>query len=414
MSFMFSETALSPVNYDRILIGWAMQNPEEEVSLDASGTQYCNSAPFRAHLTQEFGWFIDEDGQRDGCPEILTASQARQVGSDGTFDFGDVSASLTVSGIIGSGRVTLGRYSDAPRDVEGISEGNVSQYRLVAAGGGITFFDSTKVRLAVSELGGITQPEDVVVYKRPQPGNGTFDSLATSVDDNGTPGDISDDTLSAKVTEGFGEFVLASDNNELPVELASFEATATDGSARLTWQTASETGNAGFEVQRRVEDTSAPGARQKESGWTQVGYVESKASGGSATETKSYSFAATGLPVGTHEFRLRQVDLDGSSTLTGPVTVDIQMQDALKLTAPAPNPASTSASLSFAVKEQAETTITLYNTLGQQVATVYAGTPQAGEEQRTSVDVSGLPSGTYFLRLQAGGTTATERVTVVR
>lgn len=63
---------------------------------------------------------------------------------------------------------------------------------------------------------------------------------------------------------------------------------------------------------------------------------------------------------------LEQTDPGGSSTLTGPVTMDIQMQEPAKLTPPAPNPASGTAILSFAVKEQAETTIRLYNTLGQQ------------------------------------------------
>lgn len=90
------------------------------------------------------------------------------------------------------------------------------------------------------------------------------------------------------------------------------------------------------------------------------------------------------------------------------------MQEAVKLTAPAPNPVSSTATLSFAVKEQAETSVRLYNTLGQQVATVYEGTPVAGEEQRTRVDMSDLSSGTYFLRLQANGKTATRQVTVVR
>jgi hypothetical protein len=75
---------------------------------------------------------------------------------------------------------------------------------------------------------------------------------------------------------------------------------------------------------------------------------------------------------------------------------------------------SGTATLSFAVKEQAETTITLYNTLGQRVATFYEGTPQAGEQQRTQIDATGLSSGTYFYRMTAGDFTKTRRLTVVR
>ncbi len=216
MIFMFDAAeALTPTNYDRILIGWATQELQNGLSFDASGPEYCNGGPFRMHITQSFGWSIDDFGQQDGCPDLLAASQARQVGSDGTFDFGDVATSLTFDGVIGSGRVTLARYSDAPRNAEEIPEYNVSEDRLVAAGGGITFFDSAEIRLAVSEFGGIGQPGGLTLYHRPQPGNGTFSPLPTSVDDNGTPDDVSDDTLSATITdlsgaEGFGEFVFAS------------------------------------------------------------------------------------------------------------------------------------------------------------------------------------------------------------
>ena len=142
--------------------------------------------------------------------------------------------------------------------------------------------------------------------------------------------------------------------------------------------------------------------------------MKSKASGGTTTERKSYEYTIDELPVGNHQFRLRQVDLDGSSALTDPVSVSVEMQEALKLTAPAPNPVSNSTTLSFAVKEQAETTVTLYNTLGQKVALLYEGTPPPEAPQTVQVDVSTLTSGTYFLRLQTEKQTFTRRITVVR
>jgi hypothetical protein len=207
----------------------------------------------------------------------------------------------------------------------------------------------------------------------------------------------------------FDDLYITNPNGDLPVEMAGFEAAATEGrGARLTWQTSSETNNAGFEVQRQVE------ASGQDARWEQVGYVPSKADGGTTTETLSYNYTAEDLPVGPHQFRLKQVDLDGTATLTDPVRVDVKLREALSLTAPTPNPSSTSAALSFAVKEQVETTISLYNTLGQQVAAVYKGTPQAGKQQSAQLDVSALPSGTYFLHLQAGDETATRRMTVVR
>jgi hypothetical protein len=256
----------------------------------------------------------------------------------------------------------------------------------------------TKVRLDVSTLDGIDDPSKVDVYSRSTPNAGSFSELSTSYDSG-------DDELVA-TTGSFSEFVLASDSEPLPVELTNFEATLTeDRSVRLSWRTSSETNNAGFDVQRQTRE---------EDGWEQIGYVESTADEGTSTSAQSYDFVVTDLPVGTHRFRLRQVDLDGSATLTDPVRVDVQMQQAATFSAPAPNPVSHTATLSFAVKESSNATVTLYNTLGQQVATLYEGTPPAEERQRIQFDASDLTSGVYFLRLTTGETTRTKRLTVVR
>ena len=201
-------------------------------------------------------------------------------------------------------------------------------------------------------------------------------------------------------------WVLFGDPPLLPVELASFGGTQVGESAvELTWTTASETGSAGFEVQRRGPRTAA---------WRTVDFVESKADGGTTTRPTTYRLRAEALPVGTHQFRLRQVDLDGSAHLHEPVPVTLRMQEALHLSGPTPNPVRGQATLSFAVEEARPTRITLFNALGQRVRTVYRGVPAAGQARTARLDASSLPSGTYFLRLQAGDRTETRRVTIVR
>ena len=411
MENMFNNTALSPTNYDRILVGWATRDLEDGLSLTAEGTEYCNSDPSRTHLIEAFGWNIDDAGQQSGCPETLEADEAKQIGGDGTFDFGDVATSLTFSGITGSGRITLARYSNGPRNVEGISEDNVSQYRLVAAGGGGTSFDNADIRFAVSEFSGISQPEDVTVYRRSRPGHSPFNPLPTSVDDNGTPNDISDDTLSATVTDttgagGFGEFVFASDTNELPVELASFDGTTTDNGARLTWQTASETNNAEFQVQRRLGE----GANGQEGAWKTVGSVEGS---GTTSQVQSYRFTDADLPYEADAltYRLRQVDTDGSAHLSETITVERGVTE-VQLLGTSPNPAQQRATVRYALPEKQKASIRLYDILGRRVRTV-ANSAQEGRHQRT-LDVGSLPSGVYFLRLRAGGETRTQKLTIVR
>ncbi len=336
--------------------------------------------------------------------EFPVSAASADIGSDETVDFGDTGMDLKFDGVSGSGSVTVQKFDSRPSSTDGIGASNVSSFRFTIGAGGGLGFDSTEVQVAVSTLEGVADPTNVTIYKRPETVGGSFDSLKTSVGTAGTPADISDDTLYAW-TEGFSEFVLASDTEPLPVELVGFDATL-DGSdaVRLTWQTASETNNAGFEVQRK----------KREAGWAQIGFVESKAQGGTTTETISYEYVAQELPAGTNRFRLRQVDLDGSSTFTDPVSVKVRMQEPVKLGTVAPNPATETATFAFAVKEQSETTIRLYDTLGRRVRTVYQGTPPAGEERRIRVDSGSLPSGTYFLRLETRRRAETRRLTVVK
>ncbi|MFB6278432.1 MAG: T9SS type A sorting domain-containing protein [Salinibacter sp.] len=77
------------------------------------------------------------------------------------------------------------------------------------------------------------------------------------------------------------------------------------------------------------------------------------------------------------------------------------------------NPVQNRTTVSFAVKEGQKTTLHLYNVLGQRVATLYRGTPRAGELKTIELSVTDLPSGTYFLGLEAGTRTLTQRLTVV-
>lgn len=208
-------------------------------------------------------------------------------------------------------------------------------------------------------------------------------------------------------------YVLATNNGigayttdaALPVELASFDGTTTDGTVQLAWTTASEMNNAGFRVQHET----------REGTWAPLGFVESHATGGTTTDAQHYRFSVDDdLRPGPHRFRLTQVDVDGSTHLSAPITVQVPMQEALRLGAPSPNPVQGGTTLSFAVKEATETTVALYNTLGQKVSTLYRGTPPAEQTMEATVRTETLPSGTYFVRMQAADQTRTQRLTVVR
>lgn len=58
-------------------------------------------------------------------------------------------------------------------------------------------------------------------------------------------------------------------------------------------------------------------------------------------------------------------------------------------------------------------TLTVFNTLGQQVATLVNSEVDAGYHEAT-FDATGLASGVYFYRLQAGDFTQTKKLCVIK
>lgn len=197
-------------------------------------------------------------------------------------------------------------------------------------------------------------------------------------------------------------FTLTIEPAALPVELAQFTAAGDDGHAVLQWATASETGSAAFEVQHR-----APGADS----FTVIRTI--KAAGTSA-EPKTYRHRTGLLAPGTHIFRLRQIDRDNSYSFSDDVTAVIALTEPYALTAPAPNPFSGAATLSFAVREAEPVRLNVYNVLGQHVRTLFDGVPRAGETQTVTLRAGGLPSGLYLVRLTGASFSATRRVVLVR
>lgn len=187
----------------------------------------------------------------------------------------------------------------------------------------------------------------------------------------------------------------------LPVELASFEARRDGKDAILSWQTASETNNAGFAVQHAVGSGD----------FDRIGWVDGT---GTTTEAQTYRFTAENLSAGTHRFRLKQRDLDGSTSLSDAVEVEVQPEGPIAIQQVAPNPVSGTGTLRFTARESGPVTIGLYDVLGRQVKTLHNGPVSSGQSQQVTLDASALSSGVYFLRIKGDDFTRTERITVTQ
>jgi hypothetical protein len=66
-----------------------------------------------------------------------------------------------------------------------------------------------------------------------------------------------------------------------------------------------------------------------------------------------------------------------------------------------PNPFNAATTMSYMLPQSGTVTLSIYNLLGQRVATIFEGDKQAG--RHTIIwDATGFPTGVYFARLEAG------------
>ncbi|NBB72692.1 MAG: T9SS type A sorting domain-containing protein, partial [Bacteroidetes bacterium] len=189
----------------------------------------------------------------------------------------------------------------------------------------------------------------------------------------------------------------------VPVELTAFTAQVDDESVRLSWTTASETDNAGFEVQRR---------RGTASSWQPVGFVDGH---GTTTATHRYAFTDRAIPfeADSLRYRLRQIDTDGDAALSEAVAVTLSAPEQLALHGNYPNPFADHTTIRYEVPEAGEVRIAIFDMIGRQIRTLVDQRQDAGRRQ-IRFDARGLSSGVYFVRLTSDGRTATHKLTVVR
>jgi hypothetical protein len=223
---------------------------------------------------------------------------------------------------------------------------------------------------------------------------GTVESGNPGLDDNGNPGfDANFNSLST------GPF--HSSGTPLPVELASFDARRDGENVVLNWKTASETNNAGFAVQHAVGSGD----------FEQIGWVKGA---GTTTEAQTYRFTAEDLSAGPHRFRLKQEDLDGTSSLSEVVEVNVRPDGPVAIRGVAPNPVRGTATLRFTARESGNVTVSLYDVLGRKVETLHQGRVSGGQPAQVTLNASSLSSGIYFLRVEGRSFTRTKRITVAQ
>jgi hypothetical protein len=78
-----------------------------------------------------------------------------------------------------------------------------------------------------------------------------------------------------------------------------------------------------------------------------------------------------------------------------------------------PNPFNPTTNIEYAVPSDGRATLTIYNSLGQEVATLVDDNMTAGRYVVTW-DAEGIAGGTYFYRLQAGNSVLTKKMVLLK
>lgn len=186
----------------------------------------------------------------------------------------------------------------------------------------------------------------------------------------------------------------------IPVELSSFKATAANGSVNLAWTTATETNNSGFEIERQLGNGE----------WSNVAFVAGK---GTTTEKTDYTYTDAPGVSGFYNYRLKQVDFDGSFEYSNTISVNLRVPSNYVLSQNYPNPFNPSTKIEFSIPVTANVKIAVYNALGEYVQTLMNSALEAGSHS-VIFDATNLPGGVYLYSIESGDYKETKKMTLLK
>lgn len=202
-----------------------------------------------------------------------------------------------------------------------------------------------------------------------------------------------------------GGTIVVGNAGYLPVELLSFTYLKSERDVKLSWTTDNEINNSGFDLERKPVTLS--GAE----GWQKITFVQGN---GTTNEPKSYSFTDKKLQTGKYNYRLKQIDYNGSFeyfNLNDDVVIGVPKD--FSVSQNYPNPSNPKSKIDFDIPVNAKVTIKLYDVLGREVVTLVDEVKEAGY-YTAEFDGTNLASGVYFYKLVSGSFAETKKMVLVK
>ncbi len=234
--------------------------------------------------------------------------------------------------------------------------------------------------------------------------DGTMDNLMTHAIANGelarSPGPV---TCGILEDQGWDLGGIAGDcpYAPLPVEMVDFLTTVDDSDILVSWTTMTEGDNAGFELEHRYGDGS----------FETVAFLQGQ---GYSREAVSYSYRLEDLATGTHSFRLRQIDVDGTGVYGPEIETVISIAGDFVLQPAYPNPFVDEATIQFAAGSTQAVRIDLYDGQGRLVRTLFDSVVDANSPYEAKINSDGLANGVYTVRMIGERTVGMQRVVLMK
>jgi hypothetical protein len=191
----------------------------------------------------------------------------------------------------------------------------------------------------------------------------------------------------------------------VPVELSSFTAENINDEVVLRWQTATETNNQGFEIERSQKSNV-----KSQTDWMKINFVDGK---GTTTEKTDYIFREKITSPGKYVYRLKQIDFDGSVSYSPEIEIDITGPKEFSLFQNYPNPFNPSTTIKFALPVKTNLVISVYNLLGEKVAEIFKGELEEGYHE-VEFEAVNITSGIYFYRFESEKFSAVKKMILLR
>src|SRR5690606_21482967 len=131
---------------------------------------------------------------------------------------------------------------------------------------------------------------------------------------------------------------------------------------------------------------------------------------GTSTNTHHYSFVDDKVQYGTYSYRLKQIDYDGSFAYSNVIEIDVLTPLSFELAQNYPNPFNPTTIIEYSIVEPTNVSLIVYSILGEQVAVLVNNQFSEAGKFSVQLDGSGLASGTYIYRLQAGNFVSTKKM----